>query len=338
MVTREGGVEDMERLRVLITGGTGFIGANLARYFNSMGHSVAITLQDSSKIWRISDIINRINTFKIDITDFSKVKEIFNLYKPDIVINTAAYGGYHFENATQQIFQVNLNGTINLVEAFLQSNSSLLINTGSSSEYGFKDRPMSEGDIIEPYGSYAVSKSASTLYCRSRSIETGRKIVTFRLFSAFGYYEEPHRLVPYVILSTLRESKAILNNPNNIRDFIFIDDISKAYAKLIYQAETVNNGEIFNLGTGEETTIGKIVRIVENLTGKKLEIEWQYDNGRIGDKAEHWAADISKTSNVLNWKPQYTLEQGLSETYKWFKKHISEYEVIENAKINRYSK
>jgi len=331
-------MENMERLKILIVGATGFIGANLAHFFLLNGNDVAVTLRSESNTWRISDIRDDLTVYQMDITNLGSVKDVFTSYKPDVVINTAAFGGYHFEKDLWQIFNVNLFGTMNLVETFLKSKSSLLINTGSSSEYGFKERPMQENDQIDPYGAYAVSKAASSLYCRSRSLEESRRIVTFRLFSAYGYYEEPHRLIPYVLLSAMKSSKLQLNNPNSVRDFIFVDDISQAYKRLIERMDSIDRGEIFNVGSGLETSVNRIVETVENLTGKKLKIDWQHGEERIGDKAIHWVADISKIRRVLNWKPKYSLEEGLSRTYRWLGENISKYEVVENSKITRYSK
>jgi len=328
----------MERVKILITGATGFIGANLARFFLLNGNDVAVTARNESNAWRIADVKEDLTVFPMDITNFNDVQAIFTSYQPEVVINTAAFGGYHFEKNIWQIFNVNLNGTMNLVENFLKSNSSLLINTGSSSEYGIKENAMHENDRLDPYGTYAVSKAASTLYCRSRSLEEDRKIVTFRLFSAYGYYEEPHRLIPYVLLSAMKSSKLRMNNPNSVRDFIFIDDISQAYGRMIERMDSINGGEIFNLGSGLETHVNKIIEIVERITGLDLKIDWKQSDERIGDKATHWIADISKIAGALNWKPTYSLEEGLSKTYRWLEENVSKYEVMENSKIARNSK
>jgi nucleoside-diphosphate-sugar epimerase len=335
VVRWKGGVENMERLKILITGATGFIGANLAHFLLSNGNDVAVTARNASNTWRIDDIKEDLTIFPMDITNLDDVKAIFTSYKPDVVINTAAYGGYHFEKNIWKIFNVNLNGTMNLVENFLKSNSSILINTGSSSEYGFKERAMQENDHLDPYGSYAVSKAASTLYCRSRSLEENRKIVTLRLFSAYGYYEESHRLIPYILTSAMESSKLQLNNPNNVRDFIFIEDILQAYVRIIERMDSINGGEIFNVGSGLETSVNRIVEIAENITGQELKIEWKHSEERIGDKAIHWVADISKITRELNWKPTYSLEEGLSKTYRWLKENVSKYGVMENSKIKR---
>ena len=338
MGQRKSRVENMERLKIFITGGTGFIGSNLVHFFLSQGHEVATTIRVQSNLWRILDLSNDIKLFKLDIIDREKINDAFNLFRPDIVINTIAYGGYHFETDSGRIFDNNLYGTMNLVEAYINSNAELLLNTGSSSEYGFKNHPMSEQDILEPLGSYGVSKAAATLYSRSRSIETERKIVTLRLFSAYGEFEESHRLVPYLIATSIRGRTAKLNDPNNVRDFIYVRDIFNAYMNLIKRQDKVGFGEIFNLGSGKESKVGEIVNLVEKISGERLNVEWQYGGERKGDKAVHWLAEMSKMRDILDWGPKYSLENGLSITYSWMKENIEKYEVIENSKLRKVSK
>ena len=338
MGERKSRVEIMERLTILIAGGTGFIGSNLVHFFLNQGHEVAATIRDQSNLCRLSDLLNDIEFFKLDIINREKINDAFNSFKPDVVINTIAYGGYHFETDSGRIFDNNFYGTMNLVEAYINSNAELLINTGSSSEYGFKNHPMSEQDILEPLGSYAVSKAVATLYSRSRSIETERKIVTLRLFSAYGEFEEPHRLVPYLVTTSIRGRTAKLNDPNNVRDFIYVKDICNAYMNLIERQAKIGFGEIFNLGSGIESKVGEIVDIIEKISGKKLKVEWKYSDERKGDKALRWLAEMSKMEEILNWRPKYSLENGLFTTYSWMEKNIEKYEVIENSKLRNVGK
>jgi len=114
-----------------------------------------------------------------------------------------------------------------------------------------------------------------------------------------------------------------------------LKEISQAYGCLIERMDSIDGGEIFNLGSGLETSVNKIVEIAENITGRELKIDWQHSEERIGDKATHWVADISKIMAVLNWKPKYSLEEGLSKTYRWLEDNISKYEVIENSKARK---
>ena len=326
----------MERLKMLITGGTGFIGANLARYFNEIGHEVSITRRDKSNSWRIDDILDTIRSVTADLTDSEAVNQLFNLVKPDIVIHTAAFGGYHFEVETRRIFDVNVYSTINMINAFHKLGTGVLVNTGSSSEYGFKSQPMNEVDALEPFGDYAVSKAAATLYARYKAIETSDKIFTLRLFSPYGYYEEPHRLIPYVLISALTGKTAKLNNPNFVRDFIFISDVCKAYESVIAKSSTIESGEIFNVGSGREGTVREVAEIANEICGGTLKTEWGTNERRIGDNAKRWVADVSKIKRKINWEPIVTLREGLALTYEWLKNNIRKYEVTGNSKIGSY--
>ncbi len=328
----------METQKILIVGGTGFIGANLARFFYSKGYDIAVTLRNQSNRWRIDDIEKDINVFQLDITDASQVSAIFRTYRPNIILHTAVYGGYHFERDVRKIFDVNLIGISNILEAFVRSNAEILINAGSSSEYGLRDTPMSEKDILEPLGPYAVSKAAATLYSRSKAVETNRNIITLRLFSPYGYFEESHRLIPYLLSSIIKGETPEMNDPNNVRDFIFIEDVCRAYELVINNTDRIDIGGIFNLGSGKETKVEEIINTINKIADTKLNIDWRYGNERMGDKASCWVADMSKTNKILNWKSRYSLEEGLSKTYYWFKRNISKYEVIENSKARKYSK
>ena len=158
------------------------------------------------------------------------------------------------------------------------------------------------------------------------------------MFSAYGYYEEPHRLIPYVLSSILRGKRAKLNNPDNVRDFIFADDISNAYEKLIKAMDKVNKGEIFNLGSGKETSVKRIIEIAEKVSGKQLNVDWVFNNERIGDRAKHWVADTLKTEGAFNWRPKHSIEEGLLKTYSWLGENISKYEMMENSKARKYCK
>ncbi len=321
--------------RILITGASGFIGANLANYFHKEKQDVGVILRENSNLWRLSDILDDIITYRQDILDLEALNRTVKSFRPDVIIHTAAFGAYYFETDQDMIYTTNFTGTKNVVESYIQSDSELLINTGSSSEYGFKDKPMAETNVLEPIGDYAVSKAASTILCRSKSIESQRKILTFRLFSAFGYYEESHRLVPYLMQSYLKGNIPKLNNPNNVRDFIFIEDICNAYNEAIKRADDLGCGEILNLGCGIQYRVKDVVEIVKKIAGKNISPIYINDIGRIGDKAINWEADTLRAYNVLKFKPKYSLEEGLYETYQWFSNNIEKYEVVNNSKLRR---
>ena len=107
--------------------------------------------------------------------------------------------------------------------------SDLLVNTGSSSEYGIKNSAMKESSLLEPVTEYGVSKAAATLFCQSYAVTENLPIVTLRLFSPYGRYEQKSRLVPSVILAALQKINPKISSRQFVRDFIFIDDVLDAY-------------------------------------------------------------------------------------------------------------
>ncbi len=125
---------------ILITGATGFIGANLVRYFVSKNIKVNIILRKSSNKWRIKDIIDKTNFFNVDLKDEKKLQQIIKIIKPKTIFHLAAHGAYSYQSDLKSIKDTILDGTINLLNACKKYNFNIFINTGSSSEYGFKKK------------------------------------------------------------------------------------------------------------------------------------------------------------------------------------------------------
>jgi nucleoside-diphosphate-sugar epimerase len=308
--------------KVLITGATGFVGANLVRMALKEGSEVYIITRKESDKWRIYDVLAYIAEHNADLLEYNKLKCIISSIKPDIIYHTATYGGRPNQKDTIGIVQTNLIGTINLVKACKRSSFDIFVNTGSSSEYGIKEKTVQEEDLLEPVNDYGVSKSAATQYCQAIAKNEDLPIVTLRLFSPYGSYEESARLIPSVILSCLRRKKAKISSPNFVRDFVYIQDVLDAYAKLSDVPQLI--GEIFNIGSGKQCTVGDIANKIIELSGYGIELETGMPQG-WPNEPKKWEADISKANEILGWKPKYDLEKGLAETIGWFRKNISLY-------------
>jgi len=313
----------MRNKKVLITGATGFIGANLARYFLEKGDEVFVFTRRTSNKWRISDMLGNISDYSVDLKDAANLEKIIKKIKPQIVIHTAVYGGYSFQNDTAKTIETNFTGTVNLINALKGANIELFINTGSSSEYGVKPKSMKETDLLEPLSGYGVTKAAADLYCYAIAKEENMPVVTLRLFSPYGYYEEKNRLVSSMILSCLKVENPKLSSPDSVRDFIFIEDVVSAYEKVIGNKNKVK-GEVFNIGSGKQHTVGEIAGDIVKLTGNKVKLEW----GKVANSMQEpkcWQADISRAKRLLNWEPEYSLWQGLEKDINWFKRNIALY-------------
>jgi nucleoside-diphosphate-sugar epimerase len=316
--------------RVLITGCTGFIGANLARELLKLGAEVHILARATSNKWRIGDILGYVRESYVDLLDCEKLEKIVFNMKPEIVLHTATYGGYPFQKDVSQVIQTNIMGTVNLVNACSKVGFDIFVNTGSSSEYGIKDSPMRETDLLEPNNDYGVSKASATLFCQAKAKSERLPIVTLRLFSPYGYYEEPTRLIPSVIVACLRGENPKVSSPDPVRDFIFIEDVINIYMRVIKTSDI--DGEIFNIGYGKQQSVGGVVNKIVGLIGNNVRPEW----GNVPKRANEpnvWQADITKAKDVLKWEPKYSLEKGLHKTVKWFVENMALYEGIIDQEV-----
>jgi nucleoside-diphosphate-sugar epimerase len=192
----------------------------------------------------------------------------------------------------------------------------VFINTGSSSEYGAKQSAMRESDLLEPNSYYAVAKSAQSLVCQQMARADRRPINTFRLFSVYGPYEEPTRLVPTLIRRCREGRQLDMVSPDTARDFIHVDDVVAAYLQV--GQLNLQCGEVFNIGTGIQSTMREVVRAVMNSTHSTPRVNWGNMPARSWD-TETWFADISKVRRVLKWTPRIGLAEGIERTTAWFR-------------------
>lgn len=324
-------MENMARLitknkKILVTGSTGFVGANLLHCLIDSDNEIHIILRETSNIWRIKDIINKNNVKKhyCDLNNREKIKKIVSNMKPEIIFNLSVYGGYPFQKDSMKIINTNFIGTVNLLDACTDTGFDCFINTGSSSEYGLKSKPMSEDDLLEPINEYGITKAATTLYCQAIGRRENLPIFTLRLFSPYGYYEGPTRLIPYLIISCLRNKELKIFNPDAVRDFIFIEDIIKAYFIVVEKRDNLLSGDIFNIGSGKQNIVKETFKIIKKLTKYTKEPQWQKieNNDREIKSLKVWIANISKSKKLLNWRPEYSIENGLEETIRWYRDHL----------------
>jgi nucleoside-diphosphate-sugar epimerase len=308
--------------KVLITGSTGFIGANLARRCLDSGSEVYVLTRVTSDRWRIEDILLELHEYRADLSDYERLETVLSEISPDIVYHTAVYGGDFAQKNFRTMVESNLLGTVNLINACKKVDLELFVNTGSSSEYGIKAVPMNEDDLLEPVNDYGVVKSSVTLYCQEKARSEGLPAITLRLFSPYGSYEGPGRLVSSTILACLRDQCPRISSRDFVRDFIYINDVLDAY---LNAAESTGiGGRIFNIGSGVQHSVGEVVNTIIRLTGNKvapivgLPQKWQTE-------PVVWQADISRAQTLLGWSPKYDLERGLDAAIRWFYENMSLY-------------
>ncbi len=308
--------------RFLITGASGFIGANLVRFLVEKNENVSIITRNKDLIWRLKSISSRLNIYEIDVLN-SNLTSVIKEIKPDYIFHLAAYGISSNQKDEDLMDRINIKGTKNLLGSLRNIPFKLFINTGTFFEYGEHPTKIKETDELNPINHYAKTKVCATLYVKEEVSRNNLPLVTLRLFSPFGYFEDKNRLIPSIILSALKNEPIKISAPNVVRDFIFIEDVVDAYINAT--KVKINPGEIINIGSGNQHTIKETVDLILKITGSKSKVEWGKVEPRFKEP-EGWEANISKAKRILKWEQKYTFEEGLRKTIDWFRGNLNLYE------------
>ena len=301
----------------MITGATGFVGANLARHLLHEGHKVHLLVRHGYAPWRIEAIRDQVRLHEVDLSNLQSLTRAVGSIRPEWVFHLAAYGAYSSQTDVQQMLQTNIIGTANLVQACLETGFEALINTGSSSEYGFKDHAPAETEWLDPNSYYAVTKASATLFCRYTAQSKNVPITTLRLYSVYGPYEEPTRLMPTLVLKGLRRELPPLVNPDIARDYVYVNDVNRAYL-LAAAIKGQQLGAVYNVGTGIQTTLRQVVDVARRILDIRAEPKWGTMENRSWD-TNTWVSNNRHIQEVLGWRPQYDFEAGFREMVTWFR-------------------
>ncbi|MBU1084737.1 NAD-dependent epimerase/dehydratase family protein, partial [Patescibacteria group bacterium] len=219
-----------------------------------------------------------------------------------------------------KMIKTNIEGTVNLLEAVNKYKYLSFVNTGTSSEYGYKQKPMKETDILEPAFNYAATKASATLICQVFAKQFNKPIVTLRPFSIYGDWEEPSRFIPTIITSCLKGKTVNLIPGKQVRDFLYVEDLIRAY--LVTGLKTNLGGEVINIGSGKQVLVKQTAEKIINLVGNKVKVNIGTYKPRSWD-TNYWVADRSKAKKLLGWEPQYTLEDGLKKSIDWYQTRLN---------------
>lgn len=309
-------------MSVLITGACGFVGSHLLeRLVSEDTPDIHIIVKPTTNTRRIQPFLNRVHIHTIDITRERHVHHLVQTIRPTTIFHLAArtFGAHpRYTKPSADMLRVNIFGTHNLLKACARLKTCMFINTGSSSEYGKKDAPMREDMCIEPDTLYGISKATASHLCRQMSHSSGMPAVTLRLFSPYGPEEDAGRFIPTAFASFIAGKQPhFLSTPACVRDYIFIDDVINAYISA--SKNRLLAGEILNIGSGHEYTLSFVAQTIQQLCHSDIPPVWSTTKQAEWEPA-HWRADIEKAKNVLGWKPNHTLEEGLRKTYRYMMK------------------
>lgn len=299
-------------MRILLTGGSGFIGANLTRYLIERGHEMHLTVRDTSA-WRLQGVLDKVTTHKGGIYHLGNAETLIGHVKPEAIIHLAAYGAYQTSETDEtRIIQTNMGTTRWMIDAAIKEGVGLFINAGSSSEYGFCDHPPHEEEAPKPNSIYGWSKAGATQYVAMKSNQI--PATTLRLYSVYGPWEEPTRFVPEAIAGALAGKLPTFGDSHVARDFIYVDDVCRAYEAVLEHKGKLS--PVYNVGTGQQRRIGECVRTICRLTGCKDEPQFGVRERNAWD-SNVWVCDPWLINRELSWKAEYSFKQGIEQLVEW---------------------
>lgn len=302
-------------MKILVTGGAGFIGSNLADSFIREGHQV--TIVDNLSTGLESNVNKKAKFFKVDIRSVVMDK-IFERTKPDVLCHHAAQIDVR-KSTADPIFdaEVNIVGSLNLLNACVKHKVKKVIfaSTGGAI-YGEQDYfPADENHPADPLSPYGVAKLTIEKYLHFYRETYGIDFVSLRYANVYGPRQNPFGEAGVVAIFTerlLADKETIINGDGTqTRDFVFVDDVVESNLLALNYPKN----DIFNIGTGKETDINCIFRLLKKITGsKQKEVHAPPKPG----EQQRSVLDCSKAARLLKWKPKYTLQEGITKTVEFF--------------------
>jgi len=312
-------------MKVLVTGGAGFIGSNLVKEL-LLDQGTDVRVLDNLSTGSLSNlegVLTKIDFIKGSVTDINTVNNA--CLGIDVIFHLAAKISVE-ESINNPVLTntVNVGGTLNILSAAKDNNVKKIIFSSSAAVYGCVEAiPVKETDVINPESPYAVQKYFGEKYCEYFSKHHGISTVCLRYFNVYGPYQQESSGYAGVIYKFIKN--AILNKATTIegdgkqtRDFVFVKDIVNANI-LAYKSLKKFSGNIYNIGTGKETTVLELYNTIKQISGNKASVT--HSEKRVGDIYRSCAnIDLSKTH--LGYSPTTSLKEGLGQTIVWVKNQI----------------
>lgn len=303
-------------MKILLTGGAGFIASHIADRYAELGHSVVIV--DSLKSGKKGNLSKQSKFYNADIRDREKLNEIFEKEKPDIVNHHAAQtaAGHSMQNPTED-YEINLLGIINILECCAKHSVKKIIFASSAAVYGEvkqEELPLAEDKCLFQLSPYGVSKRGGELYIIAYHNLYGIDYTIMRYSNVYGPRQEGGEagVVSRFIASMLKGEKCIIfGDGKSTRDYIFVGDIVNANVLALAKGDS----EIINISSGTQTSTNELFETLKKIIGKG---ESEHQAERKGD-IKHSSLDSSKAEKALGWKAEIGLAGGLKKTVEWFK-------------------
>ena len=326
-------------MKIIITGGCGFIGSEIIRTLMTSGKHTIINIDKltyASNQKSLEEFINKKKYFfeKIDILNKSKIDKIFQKYKPDGIIHLAAES--HVDRsieASSQFMKTNIFGTYNLLECTRKYLSKVnkkfvFLNFSTDEVYGDLDKTnigFTEKSPYKPSSPYSASKASADHIVRAWQRTYKLPSIIINCSNNYGPFQFPEKFIPHVILNAIFGEKIpIYGKGTQIRDWIYVKDTALAVKKIFFKGKI---GETYNVGTGIQTTNIKLAKLICKILNEKIKIkpknisDFKKLINHVQDRPGHdvkYLINSKKIISELGWRPKTNLEKGLIETVNWY--------------------
>jgi len=306
--------------KVLITGGAGFIGSHLAKLLVDKGFDVSVLEKNTADSYRLKDIMREIKYYTVQDNDLNNV---FSENRFDCVIHLATL--YKKNNPTpaesREMQNVNVTFPTEILDLCCKYNVKHFLNTGSFFEYKFDSQePLSEISEIEPYNLYAATKISFENNLKYYTKNNNLNAITLRLFAPYGEKDNP-KLIDFLIKSAMKGEKVTMTKGEQQWSFTYVEDIAMAYLKALeYIVKMEEKYNVFNIGANNTASIKNVALAVEKASNRKIEADWgakEYPENEI----LYAKCCNDKAKRLLDWNPQYNVEQGIAKTYNYYLKN-----------------
>jgi len=306
-------------VKILVTGGAGFIGSEFVRQAVKRGFNTVVVdkLTYAGDLERLKTVENKITFYKADITNKEFINWIFKKETPDIVVHWAAES--HVDRSildASPFIETNVKGTQVLLDAAKDNKISLFINVATDEVYGElgKEGQFFENTPLNPNSPYSASKAAADMLGRAYYRTYGLPVITIRPSNNYGYWQYPEKLIPVVILKALNnEPIPVYGTGENVREWLFVSDCAEAVFEIIEKGKP---GEIYNIGSGEERKNIEVVKAILSILDKPESLITF-----VKDRPGHdfrYSLNTEKIEREIGWKAKTKFEEGIEETVKWY--------------------
>ncbi|MDW7777161.1 MAG: SDR family NAD(P)-dependent oxidoreductase [Methanosarcinales archaeon] len=322
---------NIKNKNVVVTGAGGFIGSHLTEELVRRGANVkAFVHYNSRNHWGLLElleegVISEVEVVAGDITDPFFVKTATK--NTDIVFHLAALIGIPYSYiAPESYVNVNIKGTLNVLQASLDNGVEKIVHTSTSETYGTADYvPIDEAHPMKGQSPYSASKIGADKMAESYYRSFDLPVVTIRPFNTFGPRQSARAIIPTIISQALEMDEVHVGSLSPVRDLTFVKDTVNGFIEIGVSEKSI--GEVINIGTGSGVTIGELLQRILSILGKE-DMRVVEDAERVRpDKSEvmELICDNSKAKRLLDWSPQYTLDDGLAETVEWMRGYTNLY-------------